>query len=155
MHLALASGDTAIKVKAIGRAVLLFLALAAIAHPSDKIIWKPLEQVILSVEGKAPPFWNVYTADKQNQLLLVQLWKRYLMVDAREHAVYDIDPKSLSKKGEDLELPLSAKPAKPLPSADWAFKDMGVTYRLRFKLAPDGRLIELQIPHRPDLRGLY
>lgn len=110
---------------------------------------------MLSVEGKAPPFWNVYTADKQNQLLLVQIWKRYLMVDTREQAVYDIDPKTLSKKGTDLELPLSAKPAKPLPSADWAAKDMGVTYRLRFKLVPDGRLIEVQIPHRPDLRGLY
>lgn len=136
-------------------ALTLLLLASAITRPADKILWKPLEQAMLSVEGKAPPFWNVYTADKQNQLLLVQLWKRYLMVDTKEQAVYDIDPKSLSKRGLDLELPLSAKPAKPLPSAEWATKDMGVTYRLRFKLAPGGRLIEVQIPHRPDLRGLY
>jgi hypothetical protein len=134
---------------------ILLLAICLTARPADKILWKPLEQAIISVEGKAPPFWNIYTADKQNQILLVQLWKRYLMVYAKQQAVYDIDPKTLTKKGEDLELPLSAKPAKPLPSADWAFKDMGVTYRLRFKLAPQGRLIEVQIPHRPDLRGLY
>ncbi|HXN24943.1 MAG TPA: hypothetical protein VOA41_19600 [Candidatus Dormibacteraeota bacterium] len=143
------------RTKPIAVASLLFLVMAVAACPADKILWKPLEQAMLSVEGKAPPFWNVYTADKQNQLLLVQLWKRYLMVDTKEQAVYDIDPKTLSKKGTDLELPFSAKPAKPLPSADWATKDMGVTYRLRFKLAPDGRLIEVQIPHRPDLRGLY
>ncbi len=139
---------------AIGLVAALFLA-ASLSGSTEKLVWKPLEQAMLSVEGKAPPFWNVYTADKQNQILLVQLWKRYLMVDTKEQAVYDIDPKSLSKKGTGLELPLAAKPARPLPSADWAVKDMGVTYRLRFKLAPDGRLIEVQIPHRPDLRGLY
>lgn len=134
---------------------LLLLVVCATAVPADTILWKPLEQAMLSVEGKAPPFWNVYSSGKQNQLLLVQLWKRYLMVDAKEQTVYDIDPKTLTKKGADLEFQLSAKPARPLPSAEWASKDMGVTYRLRFKLAPDGRLIEIQIPHRPDLRGLY
>ncbi len=135
----------------LGIAAAVFLSLAVAANAAaDKIIWKPLDQAIISVDGKAPQFWNVYTADKQNQLLLVQLWKRYLLVDRKQEAVYDI-----GKKGDDLELPLAAKPEKPLALSEWSSKDMGVTLRLRFKLKPDGRLIELQLPHRPDLRGLY
>jgi hypothetical protein len=140
----------------LGIAAAVFLSQAIAANAAaDKIIWKPLDQAILSVDGKAPQFWNVYTGDKQNQLLLVQLWKRYLLVDRKQEAVYDIDPKTLAKKGDDLELPLTAKPEKPLALAEWSTKDMGMTLRLRFKLKPAGRLIELQLPHRPDLRGLY
>lgn len=132
------------------------LSLAMAAHgAADKIIWKPLNQAIISVDGKAPPFWNVYTGDKQNQILLVQLWKRYLLVTMKEEAVYDLDPKTLVKKGDDLEFPLSAKPEKPLTLAEWSTKDMGLTLRLRFRLKSGGRLIELQVPHKPDLRGLY
>jgi hypothetical protein len=134
----------------------LFFSLAIAANAAaDKIIWKPFDHAIISVDGKAPQFWNVYTGDKQNQLLLVQLWKRYLLVDRKQEAVYDIDPKTLAKKGDGLELPLAAKPEKPLALAEWSTKDMGMTLRLRFKLKPGGRLIELQLPHRPDLRGLY
>ena len=92
-------------------AAAIFLSLAIVANAAvDKIIWKPLDQAIISVDGKAPQFWNVYTGDKQNQLLLVQLWKRYLLVDRKQEAIYDIDPKTLAKKGDDLELPLTAKP---------------------------------------------
>ena len=139
-----------------GIAAAIVLSLATAANgAAAKIIWKPLEQAIISVDGKAPQFWNVYTGDKQNQHLLVQLWKRYLFVDMKEGAVYDIDPKTLVKKGDGLELPQSAIPEKPLALSEWGTKDMGVTLRLRFKLKPDGRMIELQLPHRPDLRGLY
>jgi len=87
----------------LGIAAAVFLSLAVAANAAaDKIIWKPLDQAIISVDGKAPQFWNVYTADKQNQLLLVQLWKRYLLVDRKQEAVYDIDPKTLwpSRNGQ-------------------------------------------------------
>src|SRR5260370_41014771 len=99
----------------LGSAAAVFRSQATAANAAaDKITWKPLDQAILSVDGKAPQFWNVYTGDKQNQLLLVQLWKRYLLVDRKQEVVYDIDPKTLAKKGDDLELPLAAKPEKPL-----------------------------------------
>ncbi len=138
----------------IAAAIVVSLAIAA-NGTADKIVWKPLGQAIISVDGKAPQFWNIYTGDKQNHLLLVQLWKRYLLVDRKEEAVYDIDPKTLAKKGDDLALPRAAVPEKPLALADWSTKDMGMTLRVRFRLKPDGRLIELQLPHKLDLRGLY
>lgn len=138
----------------IAAAIILSLPMAA-NGPADKIVWKPLNQAIISVDGKAPQFWNIYTGDKQNQRLLVQLWKRYLLVDRKEEAIYDIDPKTLAQKGDDLELTRAAVPEKPLALADWSTKDMGMTLRVRFRLKPDGRLIELQLPHKPDLRGLY
>ncbi len=138
----------------IASAIALSLPVAA-NGAADKITWKPLDQAIISVDGKAPQFWNVYTGDKQNRLVLVQLWKRYLLVDRKEEAVYDIDPKKLAKKDDGLEMSFYAKPEKPLALSEWSTKDMGVTLRLRFRLKPDGRLIELQLPHKPDLRGLY
>lgn len=139
---------------AIAAAAALTLAVAA-NGAADKIVWKPLNQAIISVDGKAPPFWNVYTGDKQNQILLVQLWKRYLLVAMKEGAVYDVDPKTLVKKGDGFEFPLSATPENPLSLAEWSTKSMGLTLRLRFRLKPDGRLIELMLPQKPDLRPFY
>lgn len=130
------------------------LALPA-SSATDKLIWKPLDQIILRVDGKAPQFWNAYRAAKKDNWILLKLWRRYLLVDLKEGAVYDLDPQKLRSDGANLEWLESEKPAEPILISDWNTRDVGPAYRIRFRFGADGRVLDMQLPHRPDRRSLY
>ena len=121
----------------------------------ERVVWKPLENAVLRVDDRAPKLWNVYHADKKDDLLLVQLGWRFLLVDAREHEIYELDPKKLERKGKELLWQETDKPAKPLPTSDWLVRDVGPARRTRARLVGEGRVLEVQVPIRPDLRSLY
>ena len=133
------------------------LALMSVSRAADneKIVWKPIPDAILQVDSRAPKLWNVFQAGKKLDPLLLQLGSRSLVIYVRNHAVYEIKPEQLQHKGEDLLWHEADKPAKPLATSDWSTRDVGSAWRVRVKLADEGRLIDIQIPQTPDLRGLY
>lgn len=131
------------------------LLCAVCVHAADKVTWKPLEQVILQLNGKAPKTWNVYRAEKRDGWILVKLWRRYLLIDEREQAVYDLDPQKLKAKGDELEWSKTDKPAKPIEISGWNTRDIGPARRIRFKFGSDGGVLEVQVPQKPDLRPFY
>ncbi len=133
----------------------LFLLSAVCVGAADKITWKPLEQVILQLNGKAPKTWNVYRAEKRDAWILVKLWRRYLLIDEREQAVYDLDPQKLKARGDELEWSETDKPAKPIEISGWSTRNIGLARRIRFKFGSDGGVLEVQVPQKPDLRPLY
>jgi hypothetical protein len=136
----------------------LCLALMSVAAAADKekIVWKPIPDAILQVDSRAPKLWNVFQAGKKFDPLLLQLGSRYLVIYVRNMQVYEIKPEQLEHKGEDLVWRETDKPAKPLASLDWSTKDVGSASRILFKLADEGRVINIQIPQIPDLRrGIY
>jgi hypothetical protein len=133
----------------------LFLLCAFCARAADKVTWKPIPQVILQVNGKAPKTWNVYRAEKRDGWILVKLWRRYLLIDEREQAVYDLDPQKLKAKGEELEWSETDKPAKPIEISEWSTRNIGPARRIRFKFGSDGGLLEVQVPQKRDLRPFY
>jgi hypothetical protein len=137
--------------------VLLFL-LAAGSHAAekDKIVWKSIPDAILQVDSRAPKEWNVYQVGKKSDPLLVQLGFRYLVIYVHNMEVYEIKPEQLEHKGDDLLWRETDKPAKPMPSSEWGTKDVGSATRILVKLSGEGRLINIEIPHVPDLRrGIY
>jgi hypothetical protein len=73
----------------------------------------------------------------------------------RNQAVYEIAPAQIERKGEDLLWRETDRPEKPLPTSDWSTRDIGSAWRVRVKLTEEGRLVDIQIPQMPDLRGLY
>ncbi len=133
----------------------LFLLCAFCVRATDKITWKPLDQVILQLNGKPPKTWNVYRAEKRDAWILVKLWRRYLLIDEREEAVYDLDPQKLKAKGDELEWSESDKPAKPIAISEWNTRNIGPARRIRFKFGSDGGVLEVQVPQKPDLRPFY
>ena len=133
----------------------LFLLCALCARATDKITWKPLEQVILQLNGKPPKTWNVYRAEKRDAWILVKLWRRYLLIDEREQAVYDLDPQKLKAKDNELEWSESDKPVKPIAISEWNTRNIGPARRIRFKFGSDGGVLEVQVPQKPDLRPFY
>jgi hypothetical protein len=146
----------ALKWAGILAASLLVLSANSRAADKEKIVWKPIPDAILQVDSRAPKLWNVFQAGKKFDPLLLQLGSRYLVIYVRNMQVYEIKPELLEHKGEDLVWRETDKPAKPMATSDWSTKDVGSASRTLFKLADEGRVINIEIPQIPDLRrGIY
>ena len=133
----------------------LLVALSAPAYCADKIVWKPIPDAILQIDERPVKLWNLFQAGKKIDPLLLQLGARSLVIYVRHQQVYEIKSGQLEHKGEDLLWHESDKPAKHLATSDWSTRDIGSAIRIRVKLAEEGRLIDIQIPQMPDLRGIY
>jgi hypothetical protein len=134
----------------------LLLVLMASAYSADKIVWKPIPDAILQIDARPAKIWNLYQAGKKIDPLLLQLGARSLVIYVHNQQVYEIKPEQLEHKGEDLLWHESDKPAKPLATSDWSARDIGSAWRVRLKLADEGRVLDIQIPQIPDLRrGIY
>jgi hypothetical protein len=74
----------------------------------------------------------------------------------RAKEVYELKPEHLQHRGEDLLWREADKPEKTIPTSDWSTKDIGSAARTLFKLAAEGRIVDIQIPQVPDFRrGIY
>jgi hypothetical protein len=147
-----------IGLKKLGTLAVVLFALAASSYAAekDKIIWKSIPDAILQVDSRAPKEWNVFQAGKKTDPLLVQLGLRYLVVYVRNMEVYELKPEQLEHKSDNLLWLESDKPAKPTPTSDWSIKDVGSATRILVKLSSEGRMLNIEIPHVPDLRrGIY
>ena len=135
----------------------LLLVLPGISHAGDKdkIAWKSIPDGILQIDGRAPKIWNLYRSGKKLDPLLLQIGSRPLVIYIKNQEVYEIKPEQLERKGEYLFWREADRPTKPLATAEWSTRDVGSAWRVRVKLADEGRMIDIQIPQMPDLRGLY
>lgn len=138
---------------------LLLLVLACFSFPqSDKSAakktWKPVPFAIVKFNDEAPKSWNLYFGGKRG-LLLVRVWKRYLLVDTNEQQAFDIDPQQISTEGENVQWSQASLPDTPLDTAEWKGRNVGPVYRVRFRLSKEGHFLELQIPLRPDGKPAY
>jgi hypothetical protein len=113
--------------------------------PSQKPLWKSVGFAIVKFNDEAPKSWNIYHTEKKG-LLLVRLWKRYLLVDMKEQEAYEIDPQTVKQRGEDVEWSPADKPDQPLETPEWKTRDVGSMQLVKFRLGKDGHILELQIP---------
>ena len=119
---------------------------AAQSQPSGKkSLWKPVEFAIVKFNEEAPKSWNIYHTEKKG-VLLVRLWKRYLLVDLKEQEAYEIDPQTVKPAGENVEWSLADKPEQPLETPEWKARDVGGMERVMFRLGKNGYFLDLQIP---------
>ncbi len=126
-------------------AFLLCGVLVCAQAPSQKQLWKSVAFAIVKFNNEAPKSWNIYHTEKKG-LLLVHLWKRYLLVDTKEQEAYEIDPQTVKAHGEDVEWSPTDKPDEPLETPEWKTRDVGSMQLVRFRLGKDGHFLELQIP---------
>ncbi len=126
-------------------AFLLCGVLVCAQAPSPKQLWKSVQFAIVKFNNEAPKSWNIYHTEKKG-LLLVRLWKRYLLVDMKEQEAYEIDPQTVKPRGEDVEWSPADKPDEPIETPEWKTRDVGSMQLVRFRLGKDGYVLELQIP---------
>ena len=110
-----------------------------------KLVWKSVAFAIVKFNDEAPKSWNIYHTEKKG-LLLLHLWKRYLLVDMKEQEAYEIDPQTVKLSGENVEWSPADKPDQPIETPDWKTRDVGSVQLVRFRLGKDGHVLELQIP---------
>jgi hypothetical protein len=128
--------------------------IAAQTEAPKKMVWQQLAFAIVKFNDDAPKSWNIYHAEKKG-VLLVRLWKRYLLVDVNEEEVYDIDPEKVTVHGDTVEWSLANLPEKPIETPDWKERNVGTVVRVRFRLGKDGHFLELQLPLGPTGRPIY
>jgi hypothetical protein len=134
---------------------ILLLVFAVGARAADKSAWKTVEGALVRIDDRAPKQWGLYHTGKKYDPLLLQLGARVLVIYVRNQAVYELPPAKVQHKGEDLLWREADKPEKSLATTDWTLRDVGSAQRIQVKLSEEGRLIDIQVPQMPDLRGLY
>ena len=139
-----------------------FILAAAILSPAGRaqagaaksVTWKTIEFAILKFNGEAPKSWNIYHTEKKG-LLLVQLWKRYLLIDMKEQEAYEIDPQTVKPHGQEVEWSLADKPDQPLETPEWKTRDLRSMEMVKFRLGKDGHFLELQLPLLVNGKPVY
>jgi hypothetical protein len=137
----------------------LFAALVAgAAGDSDRIHWKQVDESEVKLDDKPPIGANVYLPDKKSKkkdIVLILLGHRYLMLDTKSHLVYVVFLNDIQKQGDDVETADLADPSRVLTSTDWTSRDVGPAELIKLTLGDYNRVLEVELPHPVDLRGLY
>lgn len=118
------------------------------------ITWKPVSFAIVRYNEDAPKSWNLYHTEKKGVLLL-RLWKRYLVVNVPEQQVYDIDPEKVKVQGNSAELSEADIPDEAVKTAEWRVRDAGPVQRIRFRFGEHGNFLEIELPMRADGKPAY
>ena len=120
----------------------------------EKTLWKSVQFAIVRFNDAAPQSWNIYHTDKRG-ILLVKLWKRFLLLDIKEQEVYEVDPQTVKPHGENVEWSMSDLPNDPIETSEWKERDVGLVERIRFRFGKTGHFLDIQLPLKPDGKPAY
>jgi hypothetical protein len=128
------------------------------ASDSDRIHWKQVDESEIKLDGKPPIGGNVYLPDKKSKrkdIVLILLGHRYLMLDIKSKLVYAVFLTDLDKQGSDIETGDLVHSSRIIPSTEWSSRDVGPAQLIQLTLGDYNRVLEVELPHPVDLRGLY
>lgn len=140
--------------------VLILLALGVTAwaqarvENTRKVTWHTVDFAIVKLNDGPPISWNIYHSEKKG-VLLVRLWKRYLLVNVQDQEVFDMDPQKIKVNGDAVEWSLADVPDQPIDTPDFSERSIGTMDRIRFRFGKDGHMLELQLPLGLNGRPLY
>jgi hypothetical protein len=127
---------------------------SAQAEAPKKVTWKSVEFAIVRFNDEAPNSWNIYHSEKKG-ILLVRLWKRYMLVKIQDEEVYDIDPQKITVHGDSAEWSYADIPDKPIEVVEWKERNIGSMQRITFRFGKNGHVLELQIPLGLNREPMY
>lgn len=138
-------------------AILLIAGAGRARGEAERMRWKPVAIAQVKLDDKTPLAFNVYQPEKKKDLhfVLVLLGRRYIELDIRAKLAYSVPLADLHKNGNDLESENFAVPARLLASADWTVRDVGPSEQIKLTLGDYGRLLQVDLPHPPDMRAFY
>jgi len=137
----------------ISAALTLTLAASSL-YSAEKHVWKPVEFAIVRFNDDAPASWNIYHGEKRG-VLLVRLWKRYMLVKILDEEVFDIDPQKITVHGDSAEWSFADIPDKPVEIVEWKERNIGSMQRVTFRFGKNGHVLELQIPLGLNREPMY
>jgi hypothetical protein len=131
--------------------------IAAKGGDSDRFLWKSVPRAQCKLNDKTPLAWNVFQTEKKKEanLVLILLGRRYIVFDIKARVAYSVALSDLQPSGADFESGNLFLQSKVLPTADWSLRDVGPAELIKLKLGDYGTTLQIELPHPPDLRGLY
>jgi hypothetical protein len=140
----------------------LFLAscvAAARSYPgkSGGFVWKSVDRAQIKLDEKTPLAWNIYqtTQKKEANLVLILLGRRFIALDLKARVAYAVVASDLKPNGADFESGDLFVESRILPTEGWSLRDVGPAELIKLRLSDYGTNLQIQLPHPPDLRGLY
>jgi hypothetical protein len=136
----------------------------AVTRADDQFHWKQVTQGEVKIDDKPPIGSGLYQPLKKGKkkdtdinpnLALILLGHRYLMIDLKAKAIYQVLPTDLKAEGSDFESHDLAQPSRVVPTSDWNSRDVGPAELITVTLGDYGRTLTIEIPHTPDLRAFY
>ncbi len=136
-------------------ALLLLPCLAAAqTAPPQKVTWKSVEFAIVRFNDQAPNSWSIYHSERKG-ILLVRLWKRYMLVKIADEEVFDIDPQKITVHGDSVDWSYADIPDKSVEVVEWKERNIGSMQRVTFRFGKNGHTLELQIPLGLNREPIY
>ena len=129
-------------------------APAALGQQNGVTTWKPIPFAIVRYNDDAPKSWAIYHGEKKG-VVLIRLWKRYLLVRIQDQEVYDLDPSKIKAAGDDVEFALTDVPDNPSEVSEWKERNVGPMVRIRFRFGKTGNYMDIELPTRADGKSQY
>jgi hypothetical protein len=121
---------------------------------SKPLSWKAIEDALLRVNNVAVKDWSVYQTGKKRDPLLLQMGNRFLLLAVHDRQVFEVDPSKVEQRPDELLWDPSDRPAHPLATSEWTAEDIGATFRINAKIDAENRVLNLELPHPPDVGDL-
>jgi hypothetical protein len=138
------------------------IVLAAANGDSNAIHWASVSEAQVKLDDKTPLAWNVYQPEKKNKkdkkdsnLVLILLGHRYLLLDSHARVVWEVPLTDLKAQGADFDSGNLVEQSRVIPSTDWSSRDVGPAQIIQLTLGDYGRVLQISLPHPPDLRPFY
>ena len=116
----------------------------------------------MKLDDKTPLGWNVYQIEKKNKkdkkdsnLVLILLGHRYLLLDTHAKVAYEVPLTALKAQAGSVDSGDLAQQSRMIPTADWSSRDVGPAEIFQLTLGDYGRVLQISLPHPPDLRPFY
>jgi hypothetical protein len=124
---------------------------------TERIRWKTVAVAQVKLDDKTPLAFNVYRPEKKKDahFVLVLLGRRYIELDIKAKLAYNVPLTDLQKNGNDLESANFAVPMRLVSTSDWTVRDVGPAEQIKLTLGDYGRLLQVDLPHPPDMRAFY
>jgi hypothetical protein len=124
---------------------------------SGRFLWKSVPRAQCKLDDKTPLTWNIYQTEKKKEanLVLVLLGRRYLALDIKGKVAYYVFPSDLQAKGQDFESGSLFVQSRVLPTSAWSVRDVGPAEMIKLTLGDYGHVLDVELPHMPDLRAFY
>lgn len=138
---------TKLAAKLILLASLTFLAfLPAFARGKD-LTWKPVAAAVLKLDNHPVKNWDILQPDKNRNLVLVQVEKRWFVFQLKEKRIYSVERSQFRADGENLVGPPPGHDTPLVKTDGWDSHDVGPAQQITVRLADTGEVLTIELPH--------
>ncbi len=109
--------------------------------------WKPVMQALLKLNNHAVKKWNVLQADKDHNLLLVQVNRDWYAFNLKKKRLYRVDRRDYKAHDGNMVGPEPDKRTPEVRTAGWDSHDIGPAQQVTVQLAESGNVITIELPH--------